>query len=137
MPAIAAISINDGKATPEAHLYNPVASVPPTYRRNGVAGQSVIQQERMMIKVIPAKGLSGINRVQLSLVLPVAEVPAGGTSSGYTAPPAIAHEMTFKGEFLFHNRSDVSGRKDLRKLVSNLLITAAVEAVVDQLEQPY
>lgn len=138
MAAIAPITIADGKTpTAESHVFNPIASVPPTFRRNGVPGQSLVAQERMMIKVVPAKTPSGVSRVQLQLVIPVSEVPAGGTGTGYIAPPAVAHEMTFKGEFLLHQRSDLIGRKDLRILASNLLKDAAVVSAVDSLEQPY
>lgn len=137
MAAIAPISIIDGKGTPDTHVFNPIASVPPTYRRNGVVGQSVIQQERLLVKVAAAKQSSGINRVSIVLVIPVSEVPAGGTGSGYVAPPAVAHEMTAKVEFLLHNRSDVAGRKDLRTLLSNALKDPAIISAVDALEQPY
>lgn len=137
MAAIAPITIADGKSTPESHVFNPIASVPPTYRRNGVAGQSLVAQERMIIKVVPAKTPSGVNRVQIQMVVPVSEVPAGGTGSGYIAPPGVAHEMTVKIEFLLHQRSELAGRKDLRVLASNLLKDAAVLSAVDNLEQPY
>lgn len=137
MAAIAPISILDGQATAVTHAFNPIASVPPTYRRNGVAGQALIAQERLLIKVVPAKTPSGVNRVQIQMVIPVSEVPAGGASSGYTAPPAVAHELTVKVEFMLHQRSDLAGRKDLRVLLSNLLKDAAVVSAVDSLEQPY
>ena len=137
MAQIATITINDGQTTPVAHAYNPVKSVPPTYRRNGVAGQAVIAQERLMIDTIMASAVNGVNKVRLELVIPVVEVPAGGASSGYTAPPAIAHEMRVKVEFFFHNRSDSAGRKDLRVLLSNLLLNAQVVSAIDTLEQPY
>lgn len=137
MAAIAPITLVDGKGTPESHAFNPIASVPPTYRRNGVAGQSTIAQERLVIRVIPSKTANGVNRVQLNLVVPVSEIPAGSSSTGYTAPPAVAHEMTVKIEFLLHNRSDAAGRKDLRVLASNLLKDAAIISAIDVLEQPY
>lgn len=137
MAAIAPISLADGQATPVTHVFNPTLSTPPTYRRNGVAGQALVAQERLMIRVVQPKTLNGVTRVQGELVIPVSEVPAGGTSSGYTAPPAIAHEMKVKFEFLFAARSDLNGRKDIRKMLSNLLLDAQVVAAVDSLESPY
>lgn len=137
MAQIASITINDGQSTPVAHAFNPVISVPPTYRRNGVAGQAVIAQERLLIQTVMAKTINGVNRVQLELVVPVTEQASGGAASGYVAPPAIAHEMRVKVEFFFHQRSDKQGRKDLRTLLTNLLNNAQVVSATDDLEQPY
>lgn len=137
MAQIATITINDGQSTPVAHAFNPVISVPPTYRRNGVAGQAVIAQERLFVQTVMAKTVNGVNRVQLELVVPVTEQANGGTASGYVAPPAIAHEMRVKVEFFFHQRSDKQGRKDLRTLLTNLLNNAQVVSATDDLEQPY
>lgn len=137
MPQIASITINDGQATPVPHVFNPVMSVPPTYRRNGVSGQAVIANERLLMQSILAKTVNGVNRIQLELVVPVVETPAGGSATGYVAPPAIAHEMRVKVEFFFHQRSDRSGRRDLRILLANLLSDAQLTALVDDLEQPF
>lgn len=137
MAQIATISINDGAATPVAHVFNPIQSVPPTFRRNSVAGQSVVAQERLLIQTILAKTVNGVNKVQFELVIPVAEVPAGGAATGYVAPPAVAHEMRCKMEFFFHQRSEKQGRKDLRTLISNLMLNAQVVSAIDDLEQPF
>lgn len=134
---IATITINDGQSTPVAHAFNPIVSVPPTYRRNGVPGQAAIAQERLLINNIMAKTRDGVNKVHIELVIPVSEVPAGGTGAGYTAPPAIAHEMRAKVELFFHQRSVTEGRKDLRVMLSNLLKDPQVMAAIDTLEAPY
>nr|APG77173.1 hypothetical protein [Shahe levi-like virus 3] len=137
MAQIATITINDGQTTPVAHAFNPIMSVPPTYRRNGVTGQAVIANERLLLQAVLAKTVNGVNRIQLELVVPVVETPAGGSATGYVAPPAIAHEMRVKVEFFFHQRSEKAGRKDLRTLLTNLLSNAQVVSLVDDLEQPY
>lgn len=137
MAQIAAIAINDGASTPVSHVFNPIMSVPPTYRRNNVAGVALIGQERLLIDTILAKTKDGVNRVRMELVLPVMENPASGTQQGYVAAPGIAHEMRVKVEFFFHQRSESAGRKDLRVLLSNLLLNAQVIDVIDKLEQPY
>lgn len=137
MAQIATITINDGASTPVAHAFNPIASVPPQYRRNGVAGVALIGQERLLIDTILAKTKDGVNRIRLELVVPVMENPANGTQQGYVAAPGIAHEMRVKVEFFFHQRSESAGRKDLRVLLSNLLLNQQVVDVVDKLEQPY
>lgn len=137
MPQISAITLNDGQASPIAHVFNPVISSPPTYRRNGVSGQAAIANERLHLQTVLSKAANGVNRVQVELVIPVVETPAGGSASGYVAPPAVAHELKFKGEFFFHQRSDKQGRKDLRTLAANLLLSAVLASMADDLEQPY
>lgn len=136
MANIATITINDGQSTPVAHAYNPTQVNPATYRRNGVAGQSVIAQERLLIDVENAKTYSGVNKVKLELVLPVMEQASGGAATGYVAPPAIAHEERVQVTFFFHQRSDAAGRKDLRVLLSNLLLNAQVVDACDNLTKP-
>lgn len=136
MAAITSITVTDGKGTPESHVFNPIASLPPTYRRNGV-GVAAIAEERLLIQTVLSKNINGVDRVQIELVIPVSEVPAGGSSAGYTAPPAIAHEHRVKVEFFAHHRSTEAGRKDLRALLIGLLANAQVVAAVDKLEQPY
>lgn len=137
MAQIASITINDGEATAVSHVFNPIMSVPPTYRRNGVAGVSAIAQERLLMQALLAKTVNGVNKIQMELVLPFSEIPAGGSSAGYTAPPAIAHEERVKVEWFFHQRSEMQGRKNLRVMLSNLLLNPQVVALIDNLEQPY
>lgn len=137
MAQIAPITISDGQVTPMAHVFNPIMSVPPTYRRNGVSGQAAIANERLRLQSVLSKTVNGVNRIQLELVIPVVETPAGGSASGYVAPPAIAHEMRAKVEFFLHQRSEKAGRKDLRVLLGNLLAIPQVASLIDDLELPY
>jgi len=136
MANIAALTIKDGKATPVDHVFNPIQVNPALYRRNGVPGQSVIAQERLLIDVENAKSYNGVNKVKLELVLPVMEQASGGAATGYVAPPAIAHEERVQVTFFFHQRSDAAGRADLRWLLSNLLKDAQVVDAVDNLSKP-
>lgn len=137
MPQIAAISINDGQATPVPHVFNPIATMPsPLYKRNGVA-VPVVGMEGLTINTKLAKESNGVNKIDVELTLPVMEQATGGTSSGYVAPPGVAHVERFKGTFFFHQRSDKAGRKDLRVLAANLLLHAAMASAIDDLEQPY
>lgn len=138
MPAIAAISINDAATpTPVAHVFNPRTSVPPSYVRNGVAGQAVIAQERLGLNLKLAKSADGVNIAQMILEIPVSEVPAGGAPTGYVAPPAVAHILRAKVEFFLHNRSESVQRRDLRTLVMNALNNGQVADMIDKLEIPY
>lgn len=63
---------------------------------------------------------SGVYRVERKLVVPVMESVSGVNAAGYTASPKIAHELTDIHIGLFHERSDVAGRRLVRQLGINL-----------------
>lgn len=137
MPQISAISINDGQATPVAHVFQPIATQPvPLYKRNGVS-VPVVGMESLKLTTQLSTTADGVNKINVELVIPVLEQSSGGASTGYVAPPGVAHELRFKGVFYCHQRSDKPGRKDLRILVANLLLNAASASLIDDLEQPY
>lgn len=139
MPAIASISINDGQTTPVSHTYNPVQTIDPaTYVRNGDAAVPIVGWEQVTLSLHQGKNVSeAINRAKISLRIPVLEVPDGGTPSGYTAPPKVAYYLQANVDLLLPNRSVLSQRKDLRVLLSNLLLNSQVVAMIDSLEKPY
>lgn len=137
MPQIAAITLLDGASTPVPHVFNPTATLPTAkFVRNSVAGQAVSAWEQLAVKVKLAQN-SSMNFVDLELKIPVMEQATGGTGQGYVAPPRVAHTLTAKVSFMLDNRSDVTGRKDLRTLVANALKDPQIIACVDNLEQPY
>lgn len=139
MPAIAAIAIVDGQGTPVTHTYNPVQSVDPaTYQRNGDASVPVVGTEQVTLSLRPGNNTSdAVNRARISLRIPVLETPSGGTPSGYVAPPRVAYYLQANVDVFLPNRSTPAQRKDLRVLLSNLLLNAQVLAVIDSLEKPY
>lgn len=136
MSAIGSISLQDGKGTPETHVFNPKAVLPPLYKRDGVIGQPAAAWESAAVKVRLAQGTQP-NIIDLDLQIPVMEQTTGGTSSGYVAPPRVAHVMKFKGSFYLDNRTDSAGRKDLRVLVRNLLNDPQIISAIEAFEQPY
>lgn len=139
MSAIASITINDGQATPVAHVFNPIQSGPPAiYARNGLAGVPVVGEEQIVLDLkMGARTSDAVNRVKMSLRVPVLEVPDGGTPSGYTAPPKVAYFEQVNVEFILPNRSTAAQRKDLRVLLTNLLSNAQVVDMVENLTKPY
>lgn len=137
MAQIAPITLADGKTpTPESHVYNPKGVNPPIYKRDSVAGQSAAAWEMLSVKVKLAAG-SSPNIIDLELQVPVMEQVTGGTSSGYVAPPRVAHVMKAKMSFYLDNRSDAIGRKDLRTLAAAMLANAQVISAIESFEQPY
>lgn len=137
MAAIASISIND--AVPGAHVFNPIQSVDPaTYARNGVVGVPIVGEEQIMLSLkMGARTSEAVNRVKVTLRIPVLETPDGGSPSGYVAPPKVAYFGMVNIEFVLPNRSTAAQRTDLRVLASNLLLNAQVVSIVDTLERPY
>ena len=136
MPAIGQISLTDGQATPATHVFNPISSNPPIYKRNGV-GAALIAEETLNIDLKRATANSPVNRPVLVLEIPVLEQSTGSTPSGYTAPPKVAYVERVKIEFFHHQRSLESSRKDLRVITAKLLADPAVIALIEKLEKPY
>lgn len=139
MSAIAPITVVDGQGTPVSHTFNPVQSVDPaTYSRNGDTSVPVVAQEKVLLSLKNGANTSeAVNRAKISLLVPVLETPSGGTPSGYVAPPKVAYFIPANIEFLLPNRSTAAQRKDVRVMMSNLLLNAQVVALIDTLERPY
>lgn len=138
MATIASISINDGKATPEAHVYAAeLSGVNSAWKRTGVAGQPAVAMERISASAKLAPQANGVNKIDIDLSVPVLEQVTGGSSQGYVAAPALAHTLRGKITIFAHQRSDVAGRKDLRTLLSNLLKDPQIIDLVDNLTPPF
>lgn len=139
MSAIAPIAINDGQGTPVTHTYNPIQAVDPaTYSRNGDTAVPVVGQEGVMLSLkMGANASEAINRARITLRIPVLETPDGGSSSGYVAPPKVAYFLQATVDLFLPNRSTAAQRKDLRVLLSNLLLNSQVVSLNDTMERPY
>lgn len=124
MAAISNVTVFDGASTPISHTFVPtsVSRDKPTrikaeYRETGLAVPT-IAQPRLTVQLEQLN--SGVYRVERKLVVPVMESVSGVNAAGYTASPKIAHELTDIHIGLFHERSDVAGRRLVRQLGINL-----------------
>jgi hypothetical protein len=135
MAAIAPITINDGKATPVAHVFNPIMTVPPTFRENGNTAIPVVGENEIVLSL--KKGNGTIQKAVVTFRVPVLEVQSGSSYSGYEAPPKVAYYMQANVEFFLPNRSTSAQRKDLRVFTANLLANAQVIAMIEALETSY
>lgn len=135
MAIIAAIVVNDGASTPAPHTFNPVATSPKAMYREGISNLPLVGQGQVMI----GTGVPGaaVQRVKLTLALPALETATGANSDGYTAAPKVAYTNTVQVEFLLPSRGTAQQRKDLRVMLSNLLLNAQVVDSVDNLNAPY
>jgi hypothetical protein len=135
MAAIAPITINDGKATPLSHVFNPIQTVPPTYHENGNSTVPVIGENEITLAL--KRGNGSIQKAVVTLRVPVLEVQSGSSYAGYEAPPKVAYYLQANIELFLPSRSTPAQRKDLRVLSANLLANAQVISLIEALENPY
>lgn len=135
MSAIAAITIADGKATPENHTFNPIESGVASMYRTGVSTLPLIGQE--VIRVTQKKVNPQVQSVVVALDLPALETATGENSEGYTAAPKVAYVNRCTLTFMLPVRGTAAQRTDLRTLVKNLLANAQVVDAIDNLTPSY
>lgn len=138
MPALAAITINDGKATPVAHTFTPAEnkdgraifedrSISTTYIG---AWRLVIALRR---PVGPAKMATRNIRVNVRVDTPTLEV-LSGNDAGYTPAPTVAYRTVANAEFTLPERATKADRKDMRVLMANALLSTAAASAIDDIE---
>ncbi len=149
MPAIAAISLANGEATPVTHNFNPLGQD----RTSGVwwfedqsprvAATSPLGWPRIGIEVkrnsASTQGDSAANRVNKVLVtiaLPFLET-LGTNDSGLTPAPTVAYVDRVKIEFIQSARDDAAMRSDSLAYAKNVLANALVTDLVKNLTQLY
>ncbi len=123
MSAIANIVAFDGAATPVSHTLVPVSVTKEKGKitaiwREAATGVPVYAQVRctMTLEQLASKVYKLVSRVEV----PVQEVVTGSNSAGYSAAPKVAYVNTVETTGLFHERSDVAGRRLVRQLAINI-----------------
>jgi len=131
MSVMAALAVADGASTPVTHTFNPETDSPPTWVDSDAAKAYKHLQYNLIISRKKAQSASGINRVKVSLTLPV-----GG--DGVTVP---ANEVSRFGvatlEFLLPAKGTKQERKDIRVLMMNALANAQVIDCIDELNSAW
>nr|QDH87892.1 MAG: hypothetical protein H2RhizoLitter493524_000002 [Leviviridae sp.] len=128
MTAIAAVTINDGQATPVAHTFSPVnidqAGVAKwADRSSGIAlGFPALSFSQ---KTPNPKGARNY-KMSIKVVLPVLEVTSPSTSTGIQPAPTKAYDLIATVDFTLPERSTLAQRNDLLAYVKNFLANAAV-----------
>lgn len=138
MPAFAAITINDGQASPGAHTFNPVSSDNGIYvwqdQTGGVAlGYLTITYQKSMpgpSKPGQASDASRVWRQKFTIAVPTMET-LGTNDAGLTPPPTVACIHRAVMEFIQPERGTVSVRKDLTAYCSNLLAHATGKSLLN------
>lgn len=131
MSVMAQLSIADGAATPVTHAFNPETDSPPTWVDSDAAKAYKHLQYSLIISRKKAQSSSGVNRVKVSLTLPV-----GG--DGVTVPASeVARYGNATIEFLMPAKGTKQERKDLRVLLMNALANAQVVDTIDELNSAW
>lgn len=136
MSAIANIAIADGQATPVTHTFYPITSGQDSKFRENQASLPLIGQG-MIDQVLKLDTRRGLNRVRIVLELPALETATAANSAGYTAAPKVAYSNRATVELVLPSRGTAAQRKDLRVLLSNLLLNATVIDTIENLNMPY
>lgn len=143
MPQASAFTINDGAATPVAHVFSPMGK-----DKNGVlwfiqttpGPLNRLGAKRVGYKVDtnpgPTKQLTSVTKTQYSLLYPVLEV-LGTSASGLTPPATTAYALGFRCAFERPDRALTQEAKDLRVLSANLLNHANTALAIDSNEPIY
>lgn len=124
MSQIANLVAFDGAATPVSHTFAPISVVDDKgvvtglYRESLAAvplyGQPTVETWAF------ARTKAGIYRTIVQVKVPVMESVLNQNASGYTAAPKVAHVVTARVEMISHERCDITTRRLVRALATNI-----------------
>jgi len=143
MPATAALTINDGLATPVAHTFSPNGKdhngVNYYYDRVGGIGIGFprVSLDLRTPTIAGPKGVSSVDRVyrvKARIVVPVLETTSAATGTGIVPAPTKAYDVTANIEFVIPERAALSDREDILAYATNLLSDSVMASMVENLE---
>lgn len=114
----------DGAATPVSHTLVPIGTQRDMVNgwvaewREAIASLPLAAQVSMRTQIQRLK--SGVDRVALTVKVPVMEAISGQNSAGYTAAPKVAFEDTVVIVGYFSPRSATVNRRLIRQLACNM-----------------
>lgn len=149
MPAVAAIVLANGEATPVDHTFAPLGLDPKTGfwwfedQTPRVSATSTLGYPRIGIRTkresVLNAGMSAkstVSKIDVTIALPQLET-LGTSASGFTPAPTIAYVDRFKGEFILSSRDALADRKDALAYAKNIWANAIVVDLVQNLSQVY
>lgn len=121
MSAIGNITINDGLATPVAHVFTHAShSKDGVSYRDSTAGLTALVAPTIEVGRLPSRSKS-IRRVRVKVAIPILETITGGTSEGYVAAPRKIGANEAIVDFIIHERSSEQAIKDIRAYMANAI----------------
>lgn len=129
MPQAARITINDGKGTPVAHNFDPIATEGGSATLANAASATLDGREKFGIVVRPATKAAPA-KVSIRLTLPVETAQPDGTV-------LVTEFSTGVVELIMPASSTAARRKDLRVLLANALQHATLVDVIENVVPLY
>lgn len=123
MSNIANITVFDGASTPVSHT---LVAENVTREKGRITANwaeklaGVPQYAQVRTSMSIEKMRSGMYKVEQRVEVPVMETISGQNAAGYTAAPKVAYINTVVTTGWFHERSDLTGRRLVRQLSTNL-----------------
>jgi len=142
--AIVAIQLYDAQATPVNHVFNPtrpdqIAALwfEDTSQASPIGYWRIsVELKRPAVAVAGQSSKDRVYRVKVTMHEPVLET-LGTSDSGLTPAPTLAYVSRGFAEFVLPERGTLQNRKDLRKMLHNLLNEAQTIAAIETLVMPF
>lgn len=138
MPAIAALTLADGQATPVNHTFGVVGiDAQGVARWADRSGGIALGFPQVNISLKNPSKDSRNFRVTAQVVCPVLEQTSASTATGIQPAPTKAYDVRANVELVLPERSTLQQRKDLAAYLKNFLATAVITTAVEQFETVY
>ena len=147
MPAFAALTINDGKATPVAHTFSPARidekGVASFFDRSGGIAIGFPRLSVRLTEPVPAKAGQASNaksrfyRATVTVDVPILESTSAATGSGIAPAPTVAYVHSSRTTLDLPERGNLADRNDLVAYTVNALGNTTVKSVIQNLESFY
>lgn len=138
MAALATILLTDGKATPVIRSFVPTKKFDNgMFQLENRSSGTRIGFDSLTI--MPRLGTKETKATKLTLRLstPILEQTSPSTASGIQPSPTVAYTLLANIEFVLPDRSVQQDRKDLIKMVQDLVNEAVIQAMVETYDMPY
>jgi len=143
MAQIAALTVNDGAATPVAHTFavqkagnQPTPNTTLSAWEDRTSGFVVGYNRISILGRYPDKN-NRSTKVSIKISAPILETVSNNTVSGIAPAPTVAYTPMAMIEFICPERSSLQSRKDLLAFVRNTLTQAFVTSAVQDGDFPY
>lgn len=147
MPAFAALTINDGAATPVAHTFSPVNNdakgVASFADRSGGIAIGFpritfsLREPVAQLKAGSASRGDRVYKVVITIDVPKLESTSAATGTGIPPAPTVAYDTAARLEVFLPERGVLAERTDLLAYIGNTLSNASIKSAIQNLEAFY
>lgn len=126
MPAITALTINDGQASPVAHVFDPVTTTGKVAKWVNRAGAFIGAYETLVFEVREPTTKGAAYRVIGSLTRPITALVNGVT--------IVVRTNKTNFDINFSQESTLAERKDDAAMIANLMANSAIKSAIQNVE---